>query len=459
MDRPDIPTFYLYRRASDQRPFYFDAQKETTSWRPPVFGNVFDPDTLALIPPNELPPSASSRRHRPRTQYATLYIPPSIDTDASRDSLEDFAAAHFRPVKGLSNAELVKFSPKKLGAPLLASLAKASTKKALAMFESLLIYSKSVPSKKPVTLEQMVEFSNDPSLFLRGEFYAQLLKQLNGCPDEAQLPLIDLLTVLTSATVPPPELIPFVRAELARLAKRSRETVADRFVFAYVRFLHITSTPDNPFKPLPPAKLVAAATGATGQFGLTLYETMWNQRIRHPNLPIPHILHYTESVFWAKQCEHQVGIFRKPGNMQLVETFIKRANAEDIGFLEEGEPDDIGSFYKKWFRDIPGGLLNAEKTKELYKLKRGQFVEFAEKLEPLVRNVLKHLIGFLKQVSITAEETMMDVQNLAMVFGPGLVCEGDAADPAMARGLQTASNCIQELIVGWDVSEMWPFKP
>jgi hypothetical protein len=455
----DIPIFYLYHRQPDGRPFYLNAAKETTSWRPPLSGMVYNPETLAVIPREELPSSKSKRKHRPRVQYVNLHLPPSVETDAARNTLDDLASSHFRPVKGVSNAELTKFHTKKISAPLLAAVAKASTKKAVAMFESLLIYAKTISSKKPITLQQMVEFANDPSLILKGEFYVQLLKQLNGCPVDAQALLLDLLTVITSTTVPPPEIIPFVRSELARLVKRAPESLKDRFNFAYVRFLHISSASENPFKPIPTKTLVSAATTATNQFGVTLYETMWNQRTRHPNMPFPYILHYTETVFWAKQCEHQVGIFRKPGNMQLVDTLIKRANTDDVGFLQEAEPDDVGSFYKKWFRDIPGGLVNADRTKELYRLKRGQYIEFADSLEPLVKNVLKHLIGFLKQVAVTAEETMMDVQNLAMVFGPGLVCEGNAADPAMAKGLQVASNCIQELIGGWDVSDMLPFKP
>jgi hypothetical protein len=327
------------------------------------------------------------------------------------------------------------------------------------MFESLLVYGKTVPSKKPVTLEQMVEFANDPSLILRGELYAQVLKQLNGCPEDCQALLLDLLSVITATTVPPPDIVPFVRSELARQVKRANEGLVDRFNFAYVRFLHITSTTENPFKPLTPAILVGAANSATYQFGVTLYETMWNQRVAHPNMTFPHILHYTETVFFAKECEKQANIFRKPGDLQVVENLIKQANAEDVGFLDEAQPDDLALFYKKWFKDIPGGLLNADRTKELYKLKRGQYIEFAERLEPVVKNVLKHLIGFLKQVSLTAEETKMDVQSLGAVFGPELVCPGEAADPAVAKGQQVAIYCIQELIVGWDVSEMWPFQP
>jgi hypothetical protein len=457
----DPPVFYLYHRKSDGRPFYYNAENSVTSWRPPEQGTVYDPDTLDLIPPSSFPSSHSNRHHRPRSVPpaipSNLHLPPTLDRDAGLHPLEELSASLFRPAKGVSTADLITYHTKEIAAPLLSSVPKASAKKAVQMFKSLLIYSHTLPSKKPLSIETILEFSRDSSLV--GEFYAQLLKQINGAPPDILSPLIDLLVVATASVSPPPEFIPYVQSLLARLSKSLPAPNSDQLIFAYIRFLHITFVDVSPFQALPPSQLLSAYTNATMQYGVTLYETMWNQRRRHPTFPFPYILHYAETEFLAKKCELQLGIFRKPGNMNLVETLIIESNTKDDGYLEQATPDDIGSFYKKWFRDLPGGLLNSEKALEVEKLKRGAFIEFADGLEPLVRNVLKHLIGFLRTVALSSEESKMDVANLAMVFGPGLISGGDAADPAMARRLNQASQCLQELIKNWDVSEVWPFRP
>ena len=463
--------YFVYYRKPDNKPFYLDAHDQTTSWRFPTDGVVYDPETKkpikrtqpsvagmvrmgrrATISPASLSNLVTEMRAE-KAEVAIEWIPPNFERDGDVNTPEEMAAQLFKVGKGAEADEIAKFQAKKITTGLLASLDKAHGKKAGSMFKMILRYIGIKEPKKPVMIDDIIAFARENGLV--DELYAQIVKESNG-PPEKQVELVArLLAVVSAVLMPSAELVPFVRAQIVRMSRVDR--VRMMMVFAYFRFNALVDSGISRFERCRGRDLAMACDVSTLQYGVSLYEVMWNQRKNHPGLPVPYILIYTQRVLMEKECTSTQGIFRLPGNMSLLEQLICDANQSEEGYLEQALVNDVGSFYKRWFRDIPGGLISKERTEVLLKTKKEAFVEFADALEPLHRNVLMHLIGFLRELAKFSATTMMDEANLAMVFGPNIIHANEDADPLLVSRLSsTSSSLISALIENWDVSSIYP---
>ena len=443
--------YFIYYRKRDNKPFYFDAREHTTQWRYPTDGVVYDPATKKPIPAPEIP----NRRATVvpmvrRPPIPTEWIPAGLSADADSNTIEDLAAQLFRPVKGMDTKELASFSTKKPTSGLLASLDKNAGKKALKLFKMVLDYIGVGDSKKPPTITEITSFANESSLI--DELYAEILKQSNDVPEPHLESTSTLLASICPVYLPSPELIPFVRSQLARMAKIDKiRTTMMRAYFRFTALVHLGAAPR--FEGIPSNDIMNAPM----QYGVSLYENMWNQRNTHRSLPIPHILVYCQRMLVEKGCASTEGIFRLPGNMKLVEQLIGEANQKDDGYLATASVNDVGSFYKQWFREIPGGLVDNEHTQRLLVTRKEEFVALADSLEELHRNVLMNLIGFLRELATHKAVTKMDEANLSMVFGPNIIDSGNVENPMkMAAMSSTSRDFIATLISEWDVSPIYP---
>jgi hypothetical protein len=464
------PTYYLYRRKTDGRPFFFNAELGTTTWRFPTDGEVFDPLTQLRVeawdvsakPGDGKPPKAADAPAAPPTPprparsaspppspillghpHPRLHIHPSIELDAKLNRFENFPG--FR-AKGTSPADLARFQTSKISKPLLASTEKSSSKAATAMFNSLLAFAQ---KSKPVSLDSLVELGRT----LCDELWAQVVKQSNGCPPDVLREMMKLILVLSSKIPPSSALLPFIRSHIARLAQSAKE-----MHFAYIRLDALVSPGTKLFVQCPCEDIVCAPHACKMQFGVSIYEAMWNQQAAHPEWPFPYLLWYAERTFLEKGCRSTVGIFREVGNMQGLTAIIAAANAGDDGYLADAALNDVGSFYKRWFRDIPGGLLTEAMTAELLDLMPDDFIMFANGLDTLRRNILMHLIGFLRELKDFAEETKMNMANLAMVFGAAILDSESIPTSKLAEVSHRMSFFITALAEKWDVSAVYPFR-
>jgi hypothetical protein len=152
------------------------------------------------------------------------------------------------------------------------------------------------------------------------------------------------------------------------------------------------------------------------------------------------------------------GLFRLPGNKTVFDGLRDRTN-EGRGLAVEGaHANDIGSLYKLWLRMVPGRLFDQMTALSL--LERTDYVAIADRLPVLERNVLKHLIGFLRFAATFSAVTKMDTGNLGMVFGPNIL-----ADLPTGTDQKRMSDCwnagkllIIALINEWDVTECYPLS-
>ena len=450
--------YFIYYRKTDHKPFYFDSSTQTTTWRYPTDGTVYDPATKKPIQAPPMPMIKPNRRatvavtHR-RMPVPAEWIPTRFGADQTSNTIDELAAQQFRPVKGMDAKELASFTTKKLSAALLASADKSASKKAAKLFKMVTDYIGVGDAKKPVTIDEITAFACESECV--DELYAQILKMSNGVPDPQVEAVARLLAAVSAVHLPSPELVPFVRSQIARLTKVDK--VMSMMMFAYFRFNALADSGVSRFEGVRARDLIVACDVATAQYGVSLYENMWNQRKNHPGLPIPYILIYMHRMLVEKKCMSTQGIFRLPGNLGLVKQLIVEANTKDDGYLEAAAVNDVGSFYKQWFRDIPGGLLDKEHTEKLLTAKKETYVALANSLQMLHRNVLMHLIGFLRELATHSDVTMMGESNLAMVFGPNIIHSGKDDDPLMASKVtSTSSGFISTLIAEWDVSPIYP---
>jgi hypothetical protein len=307
--------------------------------------------------------------------------------------------------------------------------------------------------KKRTTVNDIFKLLNDQPLI--DECYAQVLKLSNRPPDAVLELVADLFLELCTQFLPSPPIIPFVRSRLARLCDHQIARVRDKCTIAYIRFDCFVLLGQYPFETLP--RDVALQKRGTLQLGVSLYEVMYWQRDLHPDLDIPVILLKTERQLMLKGAASSVGIFRLAGNAALLKTWTGRANGGDLGFLDDGDGDvnDVARLYKQWYRELAGGLISPELTQLVCEGKPPP--EVLDRLEPLHRRVLAHLVRFLRVLLTEAENTKMGDENMGIVFAPTVMSTGFSRDPATLQLVpKMGVPFMVALFADMDVSDAGP---
>jgi hypothetical protein len=245
--------------------------------------------------------------------------------------------------------------------------------------------------------------------------YAQVLSLLApGTPPEVTSEIDHLLVILSSKFLPEDLIASAVRAYLARKATSQDAKTAERMSFQYIRFRGLTRGDPSPYANVPLLNLLSNWITSTMVFHVPLYEAMWTQRKRYPSLPVPAVLLQLEAKLEQSGGFRTEGTFRLSGDMALVARLAEEANQGNAQFLASARVHDIASLYKFWFRQVPGHLVDEATTRAL--LTQDNFIQIADDVPVPQRNVLKHLIGFLKRFATFEETTRMYATNLAIVF-------------------------------------------
>ena len=139
-------------------------------------------------------------------------------------------------------------------------------------------------------------------------------------------------------------------------------------------------------------------------------------------LPYPRLLVYLCKSIISAGGRDQQGIFRLAGN----KTEINNCRAA----IEKGEepilsdPNVPADILKQWFRNLPEPIIPYENFDECLSAadKPELCVSLVTKCcSPAQINVLNYLIIFLSDLAQYASKTSMTVDNLALVFAPGIV--------------------------------------
>ncbi|OHS94035.1 RhoGAP domain containing protein [Tritrichomonas foetus] len=480
--------YYVYKHASGKH-FYYNPVSETTTWILPKGSIVIDPDSKEVVQQKSASPNwqkgikMSPERNRtiisvlhprkvktsvmairnmakstlPATKY---YIPDSLSDDIAKNKIEPLFNEIFLSNKGRPLNTFV-FQD----APIQRSLLphdKNTEKAAYALFKSILKYTGVRDSKECVgTVNSIIDMIQKGDSGLVDEIFVQLIKQSNECPGKYLKKTLNLILVVVCTYLPSEKIRSVMLSHLARLSKD--EKVKELAIWCYIKFQNLInvgiSIEKEKITPVYLKSIPDLIKQKNKRFDVSLADIMFYQHDEYPFCPIPYVMHQIAETLIQKDCETHQGIFRLPGDLRKVDKFIDQINQGSLDFLSSEKVDDLASLFKLWVRQLSGSIVNAQLTTELLNIKGADnFLKFVNKLEPLNRNVLMYLVGFLKRLSLSSQITMMDVSNLAMVFGPNIVYSVNS-DPIYQTKLSShSSSFLNALINKWDVSSIYPLQ-
>ncbi|XP_061737035.1 protein FAM13A isoform X1 [Nerophis ophidion] len=129
-----------------------------------------------------------------------------------------------------------------------------------------------------------------------------------------------------------------------------------------------------------------------------------------------------------KNALRQEGLFRVNGNVRAVEALRQRLENEEDVDLSDSDICTVASLLKKYFRDLPQGLVDSAVQKELILHYQecgddgscSDLRDLLKHLPDVHHSLLRYLCHFLTMVESNQKENRMTAHNLATVFGPSV---------------------------------------
>ncbi|CAG0892490.1 unnamed protein product, partial [Cyprideis torosa] len=154
---------------------------------------------------------------------------------------------------------------------------------------------------------------------------------------------------------------------------------------------------------------------------------------------------------------HHQGIFRISGSQLEINAFRDAFERGEDPLAEVADSSDINAVsgvLKLYLRDLREPLFPTVFFDQLMEMaqmdsKHGFVLKMRELVQTLPRCVflvLRYLFAFLYHLSEFSDENMMDVNNLAVCFGPSLIPIPDEGDPEKKRDRVHYQNLINELV-------------
>jgi hypothetical protein len=171
--------------------------------------------------------------------------------------------------------------------------------------------------------------------------------------------------------------------------------------------------------------VVNRSQGKGKVFGISLDEMMKLQD--RQDMPPIFLLFITEAIIRLGGCTVQ-GLFRIPGNFELVRTLREQLNEGEQRIAANTNPHIVASLLKDWLRSLPEPVIPREFYDQCLNSasKPRDCIRLVEALPKTHALVLTYLISWLQKHMLdpaTQKMTKMDVKSLAMVLTPCLMDE------------------------------------
>lgn len=268
---------------------------------------------------------------------------------------------------------------------------------------------------------------------LRDEIYCQLMKQLSGNPNpESVFKGWQMLCVLLIAFPPSKNFETYLRSFIQQRISQSEGRV-DVMAKHCLRRLSAISKKGPRGKPPSVAEIETASDAAfnPSTFGESLDAVMRLQGRNYPNEKIPIILPFLADGILAlggTKCE---GIFRVPGDSDLVSELKIRIDRGYYTLENVDDPHVLASLLKLWLRELMDPLV----PEELYNdcitaaAEPTSCIAIVRRLPTINRRVVLFIISFLQlflEEKVLAN-TKMTAANMALVMAPNLLrCNSDS---------------------------------
>lgn len=262
---------------------------------------------------------------------------------------------------------------------------------------------------------------------LRDEIYCQLMKQLTGNPNpEGVFKGWQILCVLLTAFPPSKNFETYLRSFMLQHTSHSEGRVDVMAKYCLRRLVAISKRGPRG-KPPSVAEIETAADAAfnPSTFGESLDATMRLQERNYPNEKIPIILPFLADGILAlggTKCE---GIFRVPGDSDLVSDLKLRIDRGYYTLENVDDPHVLASLLKLWLRELCDPLVPEELYNDCITAAPDPpaCITLMRKLPTINRRVVLFVVSFLQlflEEKVLAN-TKMTAANMALVMAPNLL--------------------------------------
>ncbi|KAI0674821.1 hypothetical protein C8Q78DRAFT_964705 [Trametes maxima] len=262
---------------------------------------------------------------------------------------------------------------------------------------------------------------------LRDEIYCQVMKQLNGNPSkESVFKGWQLLCVLL-VTFPPSKDFEANLQSYIQQATNQHEGRIDVMAKYCLRRLAYVSKKGPRGKPPTVAEIETASDAAfhPSIFGETLDTVFRLQERNYPDKKVPIILPFLADGILALGGTKSEGIFRVPGDGDLVSDLKLRIDKGYYSLDSVDDPHVLASLLKLWLRELCDPLVPDELYNDCITCAHNpeQCVQIVERLPTINRRVVLFVVSFLQLFLEDKIQTVtkMTAPNLALVMAPNLL--------------------------------------
>lgn len=268
---------------------------------------------------------------------------------------------------------------------------------------------------------------------LRDEIYCQLMKQLSGNPNpESVFKGWQMLCVLLIAFPPSKNFETYLRSFIQQRISQCEGRV-DVMAKHCLRRLSAISKKGPRGKPPTVAEIETASDAAFNPsiFGESLDAVMRLQERNYPEEKIPIILPFLADGVLALGGTRCEGIFRVPGDNDLVSELKIRIDRGYYTLENVDDPHVLASLLKLWLRELMDPLV----PEELYNdcvttaAEPASCIAIVRRLPTINRRVVLFIVSFLQlflEEKVLAN-TKMTAANMALVMAPNLLrCSSDS---------------------------------
>ncbi|KAG9316206.1 hypothetical protein JVU11DRAFT_2232 [Chiua virens] len=268
---------------------------------------------------------------------------------------------------------------------------------------------------------------------LRDEIYCQLMKQLSGNPNpESVFKGWQMLCVLLIAFPPSKNFETYLRSFILQRISQSEGRV-DVIAKHCLRRLTAISKKGPRGKPPSVAEIETASDAAfnPSTFGESLDAVMRLQERNYPNEKIPIILPFLADGILALGGTRCEGIFRVPGDGDLVSELKIRIDRGYYTLENVDDPHVLASLLKLWLRELLDPLVPEELYNDCITAasEPTSCIAIVRRLPTINRRVVLFIISFLQlflEEKVLAN-TKMTAANMALVMAPNLLrCNSDS---------------------------------
>ncbi|OJT10725.1 Rho GTPase-activating protein 39 [Trametes pubescens] len=262
---------------------------------------------------------------------------------------------------------------------------------------------------------------------LRDEIYCQVMKQLNGNPSKESIFKGWQLVCVLLVTFPPSKDFEAYLRSYIQQATNQHEGRIDVMAKYCLRRLAYVSKKGPRGKPPTAAEIETASDAAfhPSIFGETLDGVFRLQERNYPDKKVPIILPFLADGILALGGTKHEGIFRVPGDGDLVSDLKLRIDKGYYSLEGVDDPHVLASLLKLWLRELCDPLVPDELYNDCITSAHDPdaCVQIVQRLPTMNRRVVLFVISFLQ---LFLEEkiqsvTKMTAPNLALVMAPNLL--------------------------------------